>query len=178
MKNKISSIAVFLLLTLLTSAWAGDLIVLGNWILIGNWLSKETGRQGTVETVFSFKVNGMELTGTVANAQGETSIREGRINGNEISFVVMRSVGGNERKLAYKGQVSLDEIRFKLELQGQKGQPLEFVAKRESPLISKSVSRQGRIPTRWRCSSSDRISIHQFQAKERFAYRISKIPET
>jgi hypothetical protein len=132
MKNKISSIAVFLLLTLLTSAWAGDLIVLGNWILIGNWISKETGRQGIVETVFSFKVNGMELTGTVANAQGETSIREGRINGNEISFVVMLSVGGNERKLAYKGQVSLDEIRFKLELQGLKGQPLEFVAKRES----------------------------------------------
>ncbi len=131
MKNKIPSIAVFLLLTLLTSAWAGDLLVLGNWILIGNWISKGIGRQGTVETVFSFKVNGTELTGTVANVQGETSIREGRINGDEISFVVIRSVGGNERKLAYKGQVSLDEIRFTLEVQGLKGQPLEFIAKRE-----------------------------------------------
>ena len=81
MKNKILSIAVFLLLTLLTSAWASDLLEFGNWILVGNWISKETGRQGTVETVFSFKVNGTKLTGIVANAQGEASIREGRING-------------------------------------------------------------------------------------------------
>jgi hypothetical protein len=144
MKNKILSIAVFLLLTLLTSAWAGDLLVLGNWILPGNWISKEIGRQGTVETVFSFKVNGTDLTGTVADAEGKTAIREGRISGDEISFVVMRSVGGNERKLAYKGQVSLNEIRFTLEVQGQKGQPLEFIAKRESPLPFQRVFPGGR----------------------------------
>ena len=51
-----------------------------------------------VETIFSFKVNGTELTGTVTNAQGKTVIREGKINGDEISFVVIRSVGGNEKK--------------------------------------------------------------------------------
>ena len=141
MKNKIPSIGAFLLLTLLTSAWAAD--ILGNWIAQGlTWeigSRRKSGRQGTVETVFSFKVNGTELTGTVANAQGETSIREGRINGDEISFVVIRSVGGNERKLAYKGQVSLNEIRFTLEVQGLKGQPLEFIAKRE-------FQRHGDIP--------------------------------
>jgi len=148
MKNKILSIAAFLLLGLLTSAWAGDLLELGNWILPGNWISKEIGRQGTVETVFSFKVNGMELTGTVANAQGETSIREGRISGDEISFVVIRNVGGNERKLAYKGQVSFNEIRFTLEVQGLKGQPLEFIAKREFQVVGgkREFQRDGDVP--------------------------------
>jgi hypothetical protein len=86
MKNKILSIGTVILLTLLTWAWGTDLLG------IGKWIANEPSRQGTIETVFSFKVNGTELTGTVANGQGDTSIREGRINGDEISFVVIRSV--------------------------------------------------------------------------------------
>jgi hypothetical protein len=131
MRCKILLIGVFLLLTLLTPAWPAD--------ILGNWIAKVQGRQGAVETIFSFKVNGTELTGTVTNAQGKTAIREGKINGDEIYFVVIHSVGGNERKLEYKGQVSLNEIRFTLEAQGLEGQPLEFIAKREFP-------RDGDIP--------------------------------
>jgi hypothetical protein len=140
MKSKILLIGVFLLLAPLTSAWAADL--LGNWIVKGSSLmlaDKDGFRQALGETVFSFKVNGTELTGKVSDPQGETAIREGKINGDEISFVVIRSDGGNEKKLAYKGQVSLNEIRFTLEVQDLKGQPLEFIAKREFP-------RHGDIP--------------------------------
>jgi hypothetical protein len=135
MKSKIISIGAFLLLALPTSAWAAD--------ILGNWIAKGQGRQsvnlsaplilGVGETVFSFKVNGTELTGKVSDLQGETAISEGKIEGDEISFVVIRSEGGNERKLAYKGQVSLNEIRFTLEVQGLEGQPQEFIAKREFP---------------------------------------------
>jgi hypothetical protein len=141
MKSKILSIGAVVLLALLTSAWAAD--IFGNWIAQGT-LHESLRTQSNltnawVETVFSFKVNGTELTGTVADAEGNTAIREGKINGDEISFVVIHSVGGNEKKLAYKGQVSLNEIRFTVEVQGLKGQPLEFIAKREFP-------RHGDIP--------------------------------
>jgi hypothetical protein len=145
MKRKILSIGAGVLLTLQTSVWAAD--IFGNWIAPGT-LHERLRTQGNltntwfeamVETVFSFKVNGTELTGTVADAEGKTAIREGKINGDEISFVVIHSVGGNERKLAYKGQVSLNEIMFTVEGQGLKGQPMEFIAKREFP-------RHGDIP--------------------------------
>ena len=131
MKSKILSIGPFLVLALLTSAWAAD--------ILGNWIVKVQGRQGGVETVFSFIVSGTELTGTVANAQGETAIREGKINGDEISFVVIRSVLGNNMRLVYKGKVALNEIKFVREVEGGMGQPQEFIAKREFP-------RDGDIP--------------------------------
>jgi hypothetical protein len=141
MKSKNLSIGAVVLLALQTSVWAADLF--GNWIAQGtlheSFRTQSNLTNALVETVFSFKVNETELTGTVADAEGKTAIREGKINGDEISFVVIHSVGGNEKKLAYKGQVSLNEIRFTVEAQGLKGQPLEFIAKREFP-------RHGDIP--------------------------------
>jgi hypothetical protein len=134
MKNKILLTGIVVLLALPTSAWAAD--ILGNWI--AHWLPW----QGTVETlawvpilvnetVFSFKVDGTKLTGKVTNSQGETAISEGKIDGDEISFVVIRSLGGNEMKLVYKGKVDLNEIKFTCEAQSGMGQLQEFVAKRE-----------------------------------------------
>jgi hypothetical protein len=129
-KRKILSTGVFLLIAFLTSSWAAD--VLGNWIV-------RAGKLGMSDAVFSFKVNGAELTGTVADAEGETAIREGKIDGDDISFVVIRSVLGNEMKLVYKGKVELNEIKFVREVEGGKGLPQEFIAKREFP-------RNGDIP--------------------------------
>jgi hypothetical protein len=144
MKNKIISIGAVVLLALVTPVWAAD--------IFGNWITQAPSNPGTlyedlraqsnltkawfgapVETVFSFRVKGTELTGKVSDPRGETAISEGKIEGDEISFVVIRSDGGNKRKLAYKGQVSLNEIRFTLEIQGLEGHPLEFIAKREFP---------------------------------------------
>ena len=86
---------------------------------------------GPGETVFSFRMDGTELTGTVSDPQGKADILEGRMDGDEISFHIIRSYGGNERKLIYKGKVGLNEIRFTLEERGVTGEPREFVAKRE-----------------------------------------------
>ena len=133
MKNKILLIGAVVLLTLLTSVWGAD--------IIGDWIAQVPSRQGTVETVFTFRGHGTELTGTVSDPQGETAISEGKINGDEISFVVVSSLGGNEVKLVYKGKVSLNEIKFTREEQGGMGQPQEFIAKRE-------FQRNGDVPGR------------------------------
>jgi hypothetical protein len=75
------------------------------------------GPQGASETTFNFKVEGTTLTGTMASTRGESTISEGKVNGDEISFVVVRKMGENEMKTTWKGKVSGDEIKFTREFQ-------------------------------------------------------------
>jgi hypothetical protein len=110
MKIKILLIGAAALLVLLASAWAAD--------VTGKWVAQVQGRQGTSENTFNFKVEGTTLTGTLATARGEDPITEGKVSGDEISFVVVRKFGENEMKTLWKGKVSGDEIKFTREFQG------------------------------------------------------------
>ena len=110
MKTKTLLIATVVVLALVVSAWAAD--------VTGKWVAQIEGRQGTTETTFNFKVDGTILTGTMASQRGEDEISEGKVEGDEISFVVVRSFGENEIKLLYKGKVAGDEITFTREFQG------------------------------------------------------------
>jgi hypothetical protein len=123
MKSKILSIGTVVPLALLTSLWAAD--------IFGNWIVKVTGRWPPGETIFSFKEDGKKLTGKVADFQGEATISEGKINGDSISFAVVRSIGGKEKKLRYEGKVALNQIKFTCEVEGEAGRPQEFIAERE-----------------------------------------------
>jgi len=110
MKNKILLIGAVLALVLLSSAWAAD--------VTGKWVAQVQGMQGTSETTFNFKVNGTALTGTMSSPRGEYEISEGKVSGDEISFVIVRTFGENEVKILYKGTVAGDEIKFTREFQG------------------------------------------------------------
>ncbi len=104
-----------------TLAWAAD--------VSGKWVAQVPGRDGTPrETTFTFKVEGSKLTGTVSGRQGDTAISDGKLDGDNISFAVVRNIQGNEVKQSYKGKVSGDEM--KLTREGGQGQPQEIVAKR------------------------------------------------
>ena len=104
-------------------AWAAD--------VTGKWTAQVPGRGGeTRETTFNFKVDGEKLTGTMSGMQGEIPISDGKVKGDEISFVVTMSFGGNEMKFNYKGKVSGDEIKFTREREGSNRPPQEFTAKR------------------------------------------------
>jgi len=112
MKIKILLIGAAALLILLASAWAAD--------VTGKWVSQMPGRDGgTSETTYVFKVDGTTLTGTMTSSRGENEISEGKVNGDEISFVIVRKMqDGNEFKMLYKGKVSGDEIKFTREFPG------------------------------------------------------------
>ena len=61
--------------------------------------------------------------------QGQANpISEGKIAGDDISFVVAIERNGNTMKQNYTGKVAGDEIKMKR--QGQRGEPIEFTAKR------------------------------------------------
>ena len=97
----------------------------------GKWIAQVPGRDGqTRETVFNLKVEGENLTGTVSGMQGaENPISEGKVAGDDLSFVVKMSRGGNEIKFLYKGKAAGDEIKFTRTREGA-DQSQEFTAKR------------------------------------------------
>ena len=111
-----------LLLTLAGAVCASD--------VTGKWTAQVPGRDGTLrETTFNFKVDGDKLTGTVSGRQNDNPISDGKVKGDEISFTVKMSFGGNDVVLNYKGKVAGEEIKFSRTREGA-DQAQEFTAKR------------------------------------------------
>jgi hypothetical protein len=109
MKYRILIVGAVALLCMLASAWAAD--------VTGKWTAQVPGRQGTTETTFNFKVEGNKVTGTVVSQQGDMPISDGKIEGDTLTFTVVREFNGNQMKLNYKGTVAGDEIKFTREMQ-------------------------------------------------------------
>ncbi len=79
----------------------------------GKWVSTMTTPDGqSRQSTMNFKVEGSALTGTISGRAGDTPISEGKVSGDQISFVVVRSFGGNEIRMNYQGKVSGNEIQF------------------------------------------------------------------
>lgn len=123
MKMRTMVMAAAFVLAGLSVVWAAD--------VNGKWVAQVPGRGGqTRETTFNFKAEGAKLTGTVSGMQGDQPISDGKITGDDISFVVVANFQGNEVKLVYKGKVAGDEIKMTRTREGSDQPPQEFVAKR------------------------------------------------
>jgi hypothetical protein len=105
MKVKILLIGAVVLLAL-AAAYAAD--------VTGTWVAERPGRDGNpTKTTFILKAEGAKLTGTMQGAMGDpVQIQEGKVDGDNVSFVVVRNMGGNEMKTTYKGVVSGDELKL------------------------------------------------------------------
>lgn len=96
----------------------------------GTWKAQVPGREGaTMEMTFNFKQAGETLTGSISSARGETPISNGKVSGDDLSFTVVMSFGGNEIKMLYKGKVSGNEIKFTSQREGS-DRVREFIAKK------------------------------------------------
>lgn len=95
----------------------------------GKWTTTMAGQDGNNMTLgYTFKADGATLTGTTTGPDGkEMPIKEGKINGNNITFLVVIDMGGQEMKLEYKGVVSPDQIKLTLDMMGN---PMEMVLKK------------------------------------------------
>ena len=109
---------------LAVSLWAAD--------PTGKWTAEMQGRDGNKrEVTMNLKADGDKLTGTVGGPMGDTDITDGKVDGDNISFTVVREFNGNQMKMNYKGAVSGDQIKFKVARDGaQEGRTMEFTAKR------------------------------------------------
>jgi hypothetical protein len=82
----------------------------------GKWVTQVPGRGGQPrEQTITLKAEGEKLTGTVSGRQSDTPIQDGKISGDDISFVVVRNFGGNEIRQTYKGKVVGSEIKFTIQ---------------------------------------------------------------
>ena len=85
--------------------------------ITGKWTAQVPGRDGqTREQTFTFKVEGEKLTGeTSSERTGKSELKDGRVEGNKVSFNVTINFQGNDVRINYTGTVAGDEIRFRAE---------------------------------------------------------------
>jgi hypothetical protein len=90
----------------------------------GKWNGQVPTRGETVSATFTFKVDGDKLTGSMTGPQGEVTLDEGKVSGNQISF----STTGGNAKINFQGTVAGNEIKMTRTREG--GQAREFTLKR------------------------------------------------
>ena len=98
----------------------------------GKWKGSFDAGGASREVTFDLKASGEALTGTVGGLLDRTSeIKEGKVQGSNVTFWFMTEYQGNPIKLICKGQLDGDQIKFTMGLED--GQwSTEFVAKKSS----------------------------------------------
>jgi hypothetical protein len=98
----------------------------------GKWTYEMQGRNGAMTGTLNLKADGNTVTGTVSGRGGDTEISDGKIDGDTVTFTVVREFNGNKATMKYNGTVTGDGIKFKVEREGSDRPPQEFVAKKVS----------------------------------------------
>jgi hypothetical protein len=110
----------------------------------GKWTMSQMSHNGGPPHVTSFdlKVEGMTLTGTVTAPMGgrggadatPIAIANGKVNGNTISFDVVRTFAGSSATTRYEGTVAGDTMHMKQTIDvGNGPQTVQVDAKRATP---------------------------------------------
>jgi hypothetical protein len=96
----------------------------------GKWSGSFDTPNGPITVSFTFKADGNTLTGSTTGPDGATvAIKNGKIDGNNISFAIDVDFGGMAFTLEYKGVVSPDQIKLTADFMGM---PFEFTVKKAS----------------------------------------------
>ena len=94
----------------------------------GKWSFETQGRNGPMTQTLNLKQDGGSLSGTLTGGRGgEVQISDGKVDGNNVSFTVVREFRGNQMSIKYTGVLSGDEM--KLTIDNGRG-PQEVTAKR------------------------------------------------
>ena len=94
----------------------------------GVWTGTVNTPMGEVPARFEFKADGATVTGTTLGADGgPVPIKNGKIDGDKLTFGVTIDVGGMALEFDYKCVVSPGEIKMIAEVFGM---PIEFSVKK------------------------------------------------
>jgi hypothetical protein len=122
-RHKVLSMIAALLLY--SSARAAD--------VSGTWTAEFDTQVGKQNYTYVLKVSGSQLTGKAKSANGETELKDGKVEGDAVTFVEMLNFQGMELKVTYRGKVvSADEIKFTRDVAGMVQE--ELVAKRSKAM--------------------------------------------
>lgn len=111
---------VLMTAALAVSAFAAD--------VTGKWKATYATPDGqTRESTMNLKADGAKLTGTMESPRGSAEIKDGKVDGDNISFSLVRNFNGNEVTINYKGKVSGNEMKITM---GFGDREMEMTAKR------------------------------------------------
>ena len=118
----------------------------------GKWTYEQPGRGGGNPTTVTLdlKADGAKLTGTILQPMGgrmgggggapggappaptPAPISNGKVDGNNISFDLVRDFGGQSMTFSYKGVISGSEMKLTRSMTGQDGTPMtqDYTAKK------------------------------------------------
>jgi len=101
----------------------------------GKWTAEFDTQVGPQKYVFELKAEGGKLTGKASfermGQKGEAELKDGKLAGDDISFVEMLDFQGQAIAITYTGKLAGDEIKFTRTV-GDFAKE-EFVAKRAKP---------------------------------------------
>jgi hypothetical protein len=96
----------------------------------GKWTGSIDTPNGPVQLNYTFKAEGTKLTGTTTGPDGSPlMLKDGKIEGDKISFSLDISFGGDSTTFKYTGVVAAGEIKLHSEFMGQ---PIDFALKKAS----------------------------------------------
>jgi hypothetical protein len=96
----------------------------------GKWTAQVEGRRGPQTEILMLKAADNALTGSLQGPRGEpVQITNGTIDGDNISFTVVREFRGNTMTQEYKGRISGNEL--KLTVSGGRRGPSEVTYKKQ-----------------------------------------------
>lgn len=126
MRARMAAVAGAMLLCALP-ARAGD--------VTGKWSAEFDTQVGPQKYTFELKADGAKLTGKASfermGQKGEAELKDGKVAGDDVSFVEMLDFQGNQVPITYSGKLVGDEIKFTRSV-GDFAKE-EFVAKRVKP---------------------------------------------
>jgi alpha-acetolactate decarboxylase len=96
--------------------------------IAGKWTAAIDTQIGVQNYTYEFKVDGNKLTGHAKSQFGDTEITEGKVDGDDITFVENLNFQDQPLRITYKGKLSGDEIKFTRQVADVASE--EFVAKR------------------------------------------------
>lgn len=94
----------------------------------GKWTGSLDTPMGAIQVGFNFRADGAALTGTTTGPDGaELPIKNGKVDGDKISFVVTVDFGGMMFDLNYTGVVASDTAKLTIDIMGM---PMSFEVKK------------------------------------------------
>ena len=117
------AIQALLALVAFTAAHAAD--------VNGAWKTSYTNQEGqTRESTLTLKDDGGKLSGEFASARGKAPLADGVIDGNRITFRVIRKGNGDEIPITFTGTVEDETMKLKMQIRDRA--PIEMTARRGS----------------------------------------------
>jgi hypothetical protein len=93
----------------------------------GKWTGEVDFGGQKMPVEYNFKANGTTLTGSTPMMDQTMQIKDGKIEGNNISFSVTFGEGDQGMKIAYKGVLGGDQLKLTFDMMGT---PTEIVLKK------------------------------------------------